>query len=110
MFRVCHRLCLHRLPGLIPPTAGRASVFGNDISDNMSDIRTCFHTTTYPCNLTEILVMSLTTGHVMGVCPQHDVLWDDLTVSEHLRFFAGLKGVPDEKASSHSLRPGSLSL
>ena len=33
----------------------------------------------------------------MGVCPQHDVLWDDLTVKEHLQFFAGLKGVPSEK-------------
>ena len=28
------------------------------------------------------------------MCPQHDVLWADLTVSEHLRFFAGIKGVP----------------
>jgi ATP-binding cassette, subfamily A (ABC1), member 3 len=49
-------------------------VFGKDISENMGDIR-----------------------HVMGVCPQHDVLWDDLTVKEHLNFFAGLKGVPKEK-------------
>jgi ABC-type Na+ transport system ATPase subunit NatA len=30
----------------------------------------------------------------IGVCPQFDLLWDDLTVSEHLYFFARLKGVP----------------
>ena len=29
----------------------------------------------------------------MGVCPQHDVLWGDLTVAEHLGFFAGVKGM-----------------
>ncbi len=30
----------------------------------------------------------------LGVCPQHDVLFADLTVEEHLQLFAGLKGVP----------------
>lgn len=28
----------------------------------------------------------------MGLCPQHDVLFDDLTVKEHLDFFCKLKG------------------
>ena len=28
----------------------------------------------------------------IGVCPQHDILWDDLTVEEHLYFYARLKG------------------
>ncbi|KAJ3203256.1 hypothetical protein HDU67_010287, partial [Dinochytrium kinnereticum] len=38
---------------------------------------------------------------VIGVCPQFDILWDDLTVAEHLYFYARLKGVPrkQEKAS-----------
>mmetsp|Transcript_17002 Transcript_17002/g.34417 ORF Transcript_17002/g.34417 Transcript_17002/m.34417 type:complete len:1751 (-) Transcript_17002:590-5842(-) len=31
---------------------------------------------------------------VLGVCPQHDVLFPDLTVSEHLRIMARTKGVP----------------
>ncbi|KAJ3047994.1 hypothetical protein HK097_010977, partial [Rhizophlyctis rosea] len=31
---------------------------------------------------------------VIGICPQHDILWDDLTVEEHLLFYARLKGVP----------------
>ena len=28
-----------------------------------------------------------------GVCPQHDILWPDLTVEDHLLFYARLKGV-----------------
>jgi ATP-binding cassette subfamily A (ABC1) protein 3 len=29
---------------------------------------------------------------LLGVCPQHDILFDTLTVREHLRFYAILKG------------------
>nr|KAJ3412372.1 hypothetical protein HK105_002369 [Polyrhizophydium stewartii] len=29
----------------------------------------------------------------IGICPQFDILWDDLTVSEHLYFYARLKGI-----------------
>ena len=29
---------------------------------------------------------------MMGVCPQHDILWPNLTAREHLLFFARLKG------------------
>jgi len=32
---------------------------------------------------------------VLGVCPQHDVLFPDLTVAEHLRIMARVKGVPN---------------
>ncbi len=32
----------------------------------------------------------------MGVCPQFDLLWPDLTVEEHLLFYARLKGVPSK--------------
>lgn len=30
----------------------------------------------------------------LGVCPQHDILFPDLTVEEHLVMFAAFKGVP----------------
>lgn len=30
----------------------------------------------------------------MGVCPQFDMLWGELTGREHLRIFAGIKGLP----------------
>ena len=35
----------------------------------------------------------------VGVCPQHEILWGDLTCEEHLLFYARLKGVAakDEK-------------
>eukprot|EP00358_Blepharisma_japonicum_P003627 CAMPEP_0202954238 /NCGR_PEP_ID=MMETSP1395-20130829/50655_1 /ASSEMBLY_ACC=CAM_ASM_000871 /TAXON_ID=5961 /ORGANISM="Blepharisma japonicum, Strain Stock R1072" /LENGTH=103 /DNA_ID=CAMNT_0049669651 /DNA_START=1932 /DNA_END=2243 /DNA_ORIENTATION=- len=29
---------------------------------------------------------------VLGVCPQHDILWDELTAKEHLILFGRLKG------------------
>lgn len=29
----------------------------------------------------------------MGVCPQHDILFDNLTVKEHLILFANFKGM-----------------
>ena len=28
-----------------------------------------------------------------GICPQHNILFEDLTCLEHLQLFAGIKGV-----------------
>lgn len=36
----------------------------------------------------------------MGVCPQFDLLWPQLTVEEHLYFYARLKGVAKKEMSS----------
>ena len=36
----------------------------------------------------------------MGVCPQHDVLFEKLTCIEHLRTFAGIKGCTDDSDSA----------
>lgn len=33
----------------------------------------------------------------MGVCPQFDLLWPQLTVEEHLRFYGRLKGIPADQ-------------
>jgi ABC-type multidrug transport system ATPase subunit len=33
---------------------------------------------------------------MIGVCPQHDTLYEDLTVEEHLRLFGAFKGLEDE--------------
>ena len=54
-------------------------MYGRDLEENMTDIRD------------EVGV---------GVCPQHDVLFPDLTVSEHLTLFAGLKGVPKAEVAN----------
>jgi len=59
------------LTGLYPPTDGYAWVDGYDVHTEMDYIH-----------------------RNIGVCPQHDILWDDLTCVEHLLFYARLKGVP----------------
>ena len=64
---------INMLTGLIPPTSGGADVLGMPITKEMRDIR-----------------------RIMGVCPQHDVLFPSLTVREHLQIFAKVKGVESE--------------
>lgn len=51
--------------GLFPPTSGHAYIHGYEISQDMVQIRKS-----------------------LGLCPQHDVLFDNLTVAEHLYFYA----------------------
>jgi len=58
------------LTGMFPPTSGTAIINGSDIRTNMEGAR-----------------MSL------GVCPQHNVLFDDMSVGNHIRFFSRLKGL-----------------
>lgn len=53
--------------GLYPPTSGEALIHGYDISQHMVHIRTS-----------------------LGLCPQQDLLFDHLTVSEHLYFYCGV--------------------
>ena len=59
------------LTGLVEPTAGSATFFGQDMLTSQASARGS-----------------------LGVCPQHDVLWPELTVKEHLDTFAAIKGVP----------------
>ncbi|XP_010554823.1 PREDICTED: ABC transporter A family member 1 [Tarenaya hassleriana] len=61
------------LVGLLPPTSGDALIFGKNILTNMDEIR-----------------------KELGVCPQHDILFPELTVKEHLEMFAVLKGVKED--------------
>ncbi|KAG8145533.1 hypothetical protein E2320_012051, partial [Naja naja] len=65
---------LSMLTGLYPPTSGQAYINGYEISQDMVLIRKS-----------------------LGLCPQHDVLFDHMTVEEHLYFYSGLKGFPAEK-------------
>ena len=60
------------LTGLMPATSGSAYIYGKDIKTNINEIR---------CNL--------------GFVPQHNILFDKLTVEEHLWFYAKLKEVDD---------------
>uniref|UniRef100_A0A3Q2G051 P-type phospholipid transporter n=1 Tax=Cyprinodon variegatus TaxID=28743 RepID=A0A3Q2G051_CYPVA len=61
------------LTGLFPPTAGTVYVKGMDIRYDMDIIR-----------------------KTLGVCPQHNVLFDMLTVEEHVWFYGCLKGLSEE--------------
>nr|BAO45863.1 ATP-binding cassette transporter subfamily A member [Acacia mangium] len=56
--------------GLTKPTSGAAFVQGMDIRTQMDEIYTS-----------------------MGVCPQHDLLWETLTGREHLLFYGRLKNL-----------------
>ena len=40
----------------------------------------------------------------MGVCPQHDVLWRDLSAAEHVAFYARLRQVPKGAALKREVR------
>ncbi|KAM9335582.1 phospholipid-transporting ATPase ABCA1 [Symphorus nematophorus] len=57
------------LTGLFPPTSGTALINGYDIHTDMDSIR-----------------------NYLGMCPQHNVLFNELTVEEHIYFYARLKG------------------
>ena len=37
---------------------------------------------------------------VMSYCPQHDALWDSITLEEHLECYAAIRGVPQEEIDS----------
>lgn len=63
------------LTGMFPPTSGTALVNGSDIRTNIEGVR-----------------------QSIGLCPQHNILFDDLTVREHIIFFSKLKGLTNAEA------------
>ncbi|MBN3299367.1 ABCA2 protein, partial [Amia calva] len=61
------------LTGLFPPTSGSATIYGHDIRTEMDQIR-----------------------QNLGMCPQHNVLFDRLSVEEHLWLYSRLKGMAED--------------
>ncbi|XP_058124968.1 phospholipid-transporting ATPase ABCA3-like [Anopheles ziemanni] len=61
------------LTGVFSPTSGTALINGHDIRTDIEGVRGS-----------------------LGLCPQHNVLFDEMTVEEHLKFFSRLKGVPSD--------------
>ncbi|KAI3643918.1 hypothetical protein MP228_010082 [Amoeboaphelidium protococcarum] len=61
---------IHQLIGLYTPTSGTAYVCGFDILSQISKVYLN-----------------------VGICPQHDILWPDLTCLEHILFYARLRGI-----------------
>ncbi|KAH9245889.1 hypothetical protein BASA81_016591 [Batrachochytrium salamandrivorans] len=58
------------LAGLTPATSGDALMYNLSVRHQSQRIR-----------------------RSMGICPQHDILFDDLTAREHIELYAGIKGV-----------------
>jgi ABC-type multidrug transport system ATPase subunit len=71
------------LTGVLPPTGGDAIVAGKSIRS--------------PGGLAEIRAN-------MGVCPQFDVLWNELTGLEHMRIFGHMKGLQSSAAVDKEAR------
>ena len=65
---------INMLCGFLKPTSGDAIIFGKSIRDDINEIRS-----------------------MMGVCPQHDILFKDLTAKEHIELYAGIKCIPQEE-------------
>merc|ERR1719235_2928800 len=62
------------LTGLLPPTEGTAYVWGRDVRTSITAIR-----------------------EGLGICPQHNVLFESLTVEEHMVFCARLRCIPPKQ-------------
>ncbi|XP_072932013.1 phospholipid-transporting ATPase ABCA3-like [Epargyreus clarus] len=62
------------LTGMVPPTSGSATINGYNIVTETEQARKS-----------------------LGICPQHNVLFPDLTVAEHIIFYSRLKGVHRSK-------------
>jgi len=60
--------------GLVEPGEGDAYFYGYSVRKNLDMLRS-----------------------MLGVCPQHDVLWGDLTAIEHMKLFGHLKNIPSDK-------------
>lgn len=60
------------LCGICPPSSGSASIFGSSVAE-MAD--------------------GPEMKQLVGICPQFNIIFDVLTVEEHLRIFAAIKGI-----------------
>ncbi|CRK87607.1 CLUMA_CG001403, isoform A [Clunio marinus] len=69
------------LTGMFPPTSGTAFINGKDIHSEIDEARKS-----------------------LGICPQHNILFDELTVKEHLEFFIRLKGVKGKEVVNEEIQ------
>ena len=72
------------LTGMCSSSSGSAAIFGYDIND--------------PDQMAEIRKMT-------GICPQHDILFDEITPREHLTYFARIRAssrIRTKKQKIHS--------
>jgi len=67
------------ITGILPPTSGKIFIHGQDITTNLEALR-----------------------RRMSYCPQVNILWDNLTVMEHLKLFGRLRGIADDLIKEQS--------
>ncbi|KAI1307918.1 Phospholipid-transporting ATPase ABCA3 [Halotydeus destructor] len=72
------------ITGLFPATSGTILVNGYDVAKQVSKAR-----------------------ESISLCPQHNVLYDELTVSEHLKLYAAIKGLPWSECGPAAVRQAS---
>ena len=65
---------IYMLTGMLKPSDGDASVYGYKLSNNIGQIQ-----------------------QNLGLCQQFDVLFETLTVKEHLKFICELKNMPSDE-------------
>jgi ABC-type multidrug transport system ATPase subunit len=58
------------MTGMIGASSGEGWIYGLNIKENQDEIR-----------------------KIMGVVPQFDILWDQMTAMEHMKMFCKIKGV-----------------
>ncbi|KAJ7541144.1 hypothetical protein O6H91_10G048600 [Diphasiastrum complanatum] len=71
---------INMMTGFLAPTSGTALIQGLDIMKEIEKIYTC-----------------------MGVCPQHDLIWETLTGREHLLFYGRLKNLEGAALESFNI-------
>ena len=72
---------LRMLCGLLKASEGEISVYGKQISHELDDIR-----------------------KMLGYCPQHDILFDLLTVEEHIYLYAAIRLTNNSPPSAQPIR------
>lgn len=64
---------LNILCGICPPSDGTATIYGSPVAE---------------------IAQGSEMKQLVGICPQFNIIFDVLTVEEHLRMFAAIKGIP----------------
>lgn len=70
---------LNILCGICQPTSGTATMYGSPVAE-----------------IAEAAEMK----RLVGICPQFNIIFDVLTVEEHLKIFAAIKGIPPADADA----------
>uniref|UniRef100_A0A8C6L2L8 ATP binding cassette subfamily A member 5 n=1 Tax=Nothobranchius furzeri TaxID=105023 RepID=A0A8C6L2L8_NOTFU len=64
---------MNTLCGICPPTNGSATIYGSPVAE---------------------VAEGSEMKQLVGICPQFNIIFDVLTVEEHLKIFAAIKGIP----------------